>query len=77
MNNEVHNMHVFDLLIHDLINPRKFNCVAAVNRGISSAFPPNLPNSPRNLSNLPRKTVGPKYKYFAEKRLTQVYDIRE
>jgi len=27
------------LLIRDLINPRKFNCVSAVSRGISSAFP--------------------------------------
>jgi len=26
-------------LIHDLIKPRKFNCVAAVFRGISSASP--------------------------------------
>ena|SRR6218665_1833293 len=61
MNNEgfISSLHVFDLLIHDLIKPRKFNCVAAVSRGISSALPRNLPNSPRNLSNFPRKTVGP------------------
>jgi len=26
-------------LIHDLIKPRKFNCVSAVSRGISSALP--------------------------------------
>jgi len=26
-------------LIHDLIKPRKFNCVPAVSRGISSALP--------------------------------------
>ena len=30
---------MFDLLIHDLINPRIFNCVSAVSRGMSSAFP--------------------------------------
>src|SRR6218665_284130 len=41
MNNEgiISSQHVFHLLIHDLIKPRKFNCVAAVSRGISSAFP--------------------------------------
>jgi len=26
-------------LIHDLIKPRKFNCVSTVSRGISSALP--------------------------------------
>src|SRR6218665_3697882 len=41
MNNEgfISSYHVFDLLIHDLIKPRKFNCVFAVSRGISSALP--------------------------------------
>src|SRR6218665_2609105 len=41
MNNKrfISSKHVFDLLIHDLIKPRKFNCVTAVSRGISSALP--------------------------------------
>ena len=40
MNNEgfISSLHVFDLLIHDLIKPRKFSCVSAVSRGISSAL---------------------------------------
>jgi len=49
-------------LIHDLINPRKFNCVTAVSRGSSSALPQwprNLPNWPRNWSNWPPKNCGP------------------
>jgi len=41
MNNEgfISSYHVSDLLIHDLIKPRKFNCVPAVSRGILSALP--------------------------------------
>jgi len=41
-------------LIHDLIKPRKFNCVFAVSRGILSAFPrcaADFAKIPRNLSN--------------------------
>src|SRR6218665_2517495 len=61
MNNEgfISSYHVFALLIHDLIKPRKFNCVTAVSRGISSALPRNLPNSPRNLSNFAAENCGP------------------
>src|SRR6218665_95349 len=64
MNNEgfISSLHVFDLLIHDLIKPRKFNCVTVVSRGISSALrgdPQNLPNSPRNLSNFAAENCGP------------------
>src|SRR6218665_1329070 len=46
------NLYVFDLLIQDLIKPRKFNCVAAVSHGIYQIR--------RGICQiLPRKTVGP------------------
>src|SRR6218665_1176653 len=41
------------------MKPWKFNCVTAVSRGISSALPRNLPNSPRNLSNFAAENCGP------------------
>src|SRR6218665_1932703 len=64
MNNEgfISSKHVFDLLIRDLIKPRKFNCVTAVSRGFICPTAEN-----RGIYQirsgicqiLPRKTVGP------------------
>jgi len=52
------NKHVFDLLIHDLIKPRKFNCVSADFHLPCRGEPRNLPNSPRNLSNFAAENCG-------------------
>jgi len=50
-------------LIHDLIKPRKFNCVTAVSRGISSALPRRAAEFTKFAAEFvkffPRKTVGP------------------
>jgi len=51
------------MLIHDLIKPRKFNCVSAVSRGISSAllrWAAEFTKFPRNfLSNFSAENCGP------------------
>src|SRR6218665_3961532 len=61
MNNEgfTSSLHVFDLLIHDLIKPRKFNCVATEFHLPCRGEPRNLPNSPWNLSNFAAENCGP------------------
>jgi len=50
-------------MIHHLIKPRKFNCVFAVSRGISSAFPRWAAEFTKFTAEFvkfyPRKTVGP------------------
>src|SRR6218665_473032 len=61
MNNEgfTSSLHVFDLLIHDIIKPRKFNCVSAEFHLPCRGEPRNLPNSPRNLSNFAAENCEP------------------
>ena len=65
MNNEgfISSKHVFDLLIHDLIQPRKFNCDLTVDRGIFiclAAVSRGIYQIRRGICQiLRRKTVGP------------------
>src|SRR6218665_957088 len=60
--NFMYSINVFDLLIHDLIKPRKFNCVTAVSREFHLPFrgePRIFPNSQRNFSNFSAENCGP------------------